>query len=457
MYNNDLHNQNVQWDGSSYSTTNYRVEDAPQGSSSPTPPKQKKPRKGAAKAVALVLCCALLGGGAGIGGAAIYDYVSSSNGGTTTVLEGTVPSTTVNIKQPDGVTEMSLSEIYAAYANSCVVITCNVPYTTETWFGPSSGTATSAGSGFVISDNGYIVTNYHVIDGAESITVTFYDGSEYEASYVGGEESNDVAVLKIDATGLTPVVLGDSDSLSVGDEVSTIGNALGTLSFSQTSGHVSGLARSVTYSDGTIINMLQTDCTINSGNSGGPLFNQYGQVVGITSAKYSGSSSSSGAAIENIGFAIPINDVKSIITEIMEHGYVTRPSMGITVATVTQEFSQYFNWPLGAYVNSVEEGSCAEAAGLQQGDIITALGDTEVTTANELIAAKNTYSPGDTAELAVYRAGETLTLTITFDAEQQDTAAADPAPETTSSQQGGYGGNGNSGSGNNGYYFPFGF
>ena len=457
MYNNDLHNQNVQWDGSSYSTTNYRVEDAPQGSSSPTPPKQKKPRKGAAKAVALVLCCALLGGGAGIGGAAIYDYVSSSNGGTTTVLEGTVPSTTVNIKQPDGVTEMSLSEIYAAYANSCVVITCNVPYTTETWFGPSSGTATSAGSGFVISDNGYIVTNYHVIDGAESITVTFYDGSEYEASYVGGEESNDVAVLKIDATGLTPVVLGDSDLLSVGDEVSTIGNALGTLSFSQTSGHVSGLARSVTYSDGTIINMLQTDCTINSGNSGGPLFNQYGQVVGITSAKYSGSSSSSGASIENIGFAIPINDVKTIITEIMEHGYVTRPSMGITVATVTQEFSQYFNWPLGAYVNSVEEGSCAETAGLRQGDIITALGDTEVTTANELIAAKNTYSPGDTAELTVYRAGETLTLTITFDAEQQDTAASDPAPETTSSQQGGYGGNGNSGSGNNGYYFPFGF
>ena len=457
MYNNDLHNQNVQWDGSSYSTTNYRVEDAPQGSSSPTPPKQKKPRKGAAKAVALVLCCALLGGGAGIGGAAIYDYVSSSNGGTTTVLEGTVPSTTVNVQNTQPGEPMSLSEIYAAYANSCVVITCNVPYTTETWFGPSSGTATSAGSGFVISDNGYIVTNYHVIDGAESITVTFYDGSEYEASYVGGEESNDVAVLKIDATGLTPVVLGDSDLLSVGDEVSTIGNALGTLSFSQTSGHVSGLARSVTYSDGTIINMLQTDCTINSGNSGGPLFNQYGQVVGITSAKYSGSSSSSGASIENIGFAIPINDVKSIITEIMEHGYVTRPSMGITVATVTQEFSQYFNWPLGAYVNSVEEGSCAETAGLQQGDIITALGDTEVTTANELIAAKNTYSPGDTAELTVYRAGETLTLTITFDAEQQDTAASDPAPETTSSQQGGYGGNGNSGSGNNGYYFPFGF
>ena len=457
MYNNDLHNQNVQWDGSSYSTTNYRVEDAPQGSSSPTPPKQKKPRKGAAKAVALVLCCALLGGGAGIGGAAIYDYVSSSNGGTTTVLEGTVPSTTVNVQNTQPGEPMSLSEIYAAYANSCVVITCNVPYTTETWFGPSSGTATSAGSGFVISDNGYIVTNYHVIDGAESITVTFYDGSEYEASYVGGEESNDVAVLKIDATGLTPVVLGDSDLLSVGDEVSTIGNALGTLSFSQTSGHVSGLARSVTYSDGTIINMLQTDCTINSGNSGGPLFNQYGQVVGITSAKYSGSSSSSGASIENIGFAIPINDVKTIITEIMEHGYVTRPSMGITVATVTQEFSQYFNWPLGAYVNSVEEGSCAETAGLRQGDIITALGDTEVTTANELIAAKNTYSPGDTAELTVYRAGETLTLTITFDAEQQDTAASDPAPETTSSQQGGYGGNGNSGSGNNGYYFPFGF
>lgn len=141
----------------------------------------------------------------------------------------------------------------------------------------------------------------------------------------------------------------------------------------------------------------------------------------------------------------------------MEHGYVIRPSMGIEVATVTDEFAQYFNWPHGAHVNSVEEGSCAEAAGLRQGDIITALGDTEITTANELIAAKNTYSPGDTAQLTVYRAGETLTLTITFDEEKQDTAASDPAPETTSNQQGGYSGNGNSGSGNNGYYFPFGF
>ena len=456
MYNNnnDLHASNVQWDGNSYATTNYRVEDTP-GASSPTPPNPKKPRKnGAAKAVALVLCCALLGGGAGVGGAALYDTISSSNGGTTTVLENnTVPSTTVNVQQADGVNEMSLSEIYAAYVNSSVVITAQVAYSTNTWFGPSSSTATSAGSGFVISDNGYIVTNYHVIDGAQSIKVTFYDGSEYEATYVGGEESNDVAVLKIDAEGRTPVVLGDSDTLAVGQQVSTIGNALGTLSFSQTSGYVSGLGRSVTYSDGTVINMIQTDCTINSGNSGGPLFDQYGRVVGITSAKYSGSSSSSGASIENIGFAIPINDVKSIITDIMEHGYVVRPSMGITVATVTEEFSQYFNWPLGAYVNSVEAGSCAETAGLKQGDIITAIGDTQVTTHNELIAAKNTYAPGDTAQLTVYRAGETLTLTITFDEEKQDVSTSDPAPETTSSQQGGYGG----GHDSNGYYYPFGF
>lgn len=434
-FNNDSSSNQVHWNGSSYSTSNYRVEDVPGSSpvSDPTPPKRKKGR-GAAKAVALVLCCALVGGGAGVGGAAVYGALTKTES-TTTIYESTVEGTTVNVQQTQAGEPMTLSEIFDAYADACVCITAQVPYTTSSWFGNSTSMATSAGSGFIISDNGYIVTNYHVIDGATSVTVTLYNGDEYEATYVGGEESNDVAVLKIDAAGLTHVVLGDSDQLVVGEQVCTIGNALGTLSFSQTSGYVSGLGRSVTYSDGTIINMIQTDCTINSGNSGGPLFNSYGQVVGITSAKYSNNADASSASIENIGFAIPINDVKTIISDIMEHGYVIRPSMGIEVATVTDQFSEYFNWPLGAYVNSVEEGSCAEAAGLKQGDIITALGDTEITTANELIAAKNTYSPGDTAEITVYRSGEYLTLSITFDASEDPTTSDDSS--SSSGSQGG--------------------
>lgn len=451
MYNDfDNNNNNTHWDGSSYSTTNYRIEDVP-GASIPGAPRQKKSgNKGATKAVALVLCCALVGGGAGMGGAALYNSISRGNVGDTTIYQNTtVPSTTVNVKQADGLTEMSLSDIYASYVNSSVVITCEIAYTTSTWYGPSSQTATSAGSGFVISENGYIVTNYHVVDGATSIKVTMYDGTELDAVFIGGEEVNDVAVLKVNATGLIPVVLGDSDSLVVGETVCTIGNALGTLSFSQTSGVISGLNRAVTYSDGTVVNMIQTDCTINSGNSGGPLFDQYGRVVGIASAKYSGSTSSSGATIENIGFAIPINDVKDIITDIMQYGYVTgKPSMGISVATITESLSQQLNLPQGAYVNSVESGSCAEAAGLKQGDVITALGDTQVTSSNELISAKNKFKAGQSTELTVSRGGETLTLTITFDEEQNTPVSSDGSNDQSQSQQP------SSGQDNsNGYYY----
>lgn len=445
---NHLGNQ-IHWEGSTYSTNHYRVEDLK------TPPvtgqSSKKHGRKAAKVITLVLCCALAGGGAGVGGAALYNNLNGSSSSPTIITENkTVPSTTVKMEQSNGVDAMSLTDIYYTYVNSCVVITCQTTYTTNTWFGPSSGTATSAGSGFVISDNGYIVTNYHVIDGAEAIKISFYDGSEYEATYVGGEESNDVAVLKIDATGLTPVVLGDSDSLLVGETVSTIGNALGSLSFSQTSGAVSGLGRSVTYSDGTIINMIQTDCTINSGNSGGPLFDGYGRVVGITSAKYSNNGSSSDASIENIGFAIPINDVKSIITDIMEHGYVIRPSMGITVATVTEEYSQYFGWPSGVYVNDVSEGSCAETAGIKKGDIILKLGDTEVTSISELTAAKNQYNVGDTVDVTLYRSGESVTVSLTFDASENPTTKTEDEANHSSS-------NSNNQQGNQGYNYSYSF
>ena len=169
----------------------------------------------------------------------------------------------------------------------------------------STENASGAGTGFVITDDGYIVTCYHVINGATDIAVTFSDSTSYPATLVGGDEDNDIAVLKIDATGLKPVVLGDSTQLQVGDTVTTIGNALGTLANTTTTGVVSALDRAIEMSDGSVINVLQTDCTVNSGNSGGPLFNAYGEVIGIVNAKYSSTGYSSNASIEGIGFAIP--------------------------------------------------------------------------------------------------------------------------------------------------------
>jgi len=399
------------------------------------PPKKKKSRTGL-KVTALVLCCALIGGGAGVGGAVVYDRLTEEGKSPVTIYQNQTDPTPVQIHKADGLTPMSLSEIYAAYANSCVCISITATVQ-QGWY---QYEATGAGSGFIISEDGYIVTNYHVIDGAQTITVTLNDGSQHPAKLIGGEETNDVAVLKIDnISGLTPVVLGDSDDLVVGETVCTIGNALGALSFSQTSGGVSATDRSVTMSDGAVINMIQTDCTINSGNSGGPLFDSYGRVVGITSAKYSNNGNSSQASIEGIGFAIPINDVIAIITDYMQYGYVTgRPYMGISCADITQQYMMVFGWPAGVYVNGVEESSCAQTAGLKQGDIITKINDTDITGTAQMISVKNGYRAGDTVQLTVFRSGEYLTLSMTFDEQQNPQQARDPQPQQTGGS--GYGG-----------------
>ncbi len=465
---NNMNNGPANWDSDS-TTYHYSYNNNPQPSV-PQPEQHKKAHKShrtAGKVAALVLCCALVGGGAGVGGAAIYSAASGGNGGSNTVstiYQNKTPTTTVNVSTADGIKEMSLSEIYASYADSCVCV--NVTATVQQGFYQYE--ASGAGSGFIISEDGYIVTNYHVIDGANSIKVTLNNGESYDATLIGGEELNDVAVLKVNGvTGLKPVVLGDSDSLVVGETVSTIGNALGSYSFSQTSGTVSATGRSVTMSDGTVMNMIQTDCTINNGNSGGPLFDQYGRVVGITSAKLSnnGSTSSSEATIEGMGFAIPINDVIDIITDYMQYGYVTgRPSMGITVASITEQYQSTFGWPAGVYVNSVESGSCAEAAGLKQGDIITKLGDTEVTSVSELSSAKNQFKAGESTTLTIYRSGEYLTVNITFDEQTASTTANSGTTDDSQNIGGsdniqngnGYGYGYGNGNGSSGYGWPFG-
>ena len=376
------------------------------------------------KMIALMLVAALLGGALGAGGVLLL--APSGSGSSSQVLKGERPSTVIDIATIDTSKQMSPAEVYAQNGASTVGITTSV---TTNYFGFTT-TSAAAGSGFVLSDDGYILTNYHVVEDSTSIKVSMYDGSSYDAQLIGYDESNDIAVLKVDAEDLSPVVLGDSGNLNVGDTVVAIGNPLGELTFSETSGIVSALNREVTMSSGTTMDLIQTDCAINSGNSGGALFNMYGEVVGITNAKYSSSSSSSSASIDNIGFAIPINQVYGIVKSIIENGYIEKPYIGVSVLTVSDE-TQKYGLPGGASVQSVTKDSPAEEAGLQVNDIITKVNDTEITSSNDLVKLVRASNPGDTLTVTVYRQGETLELTITVGRQVQ---SANESTVTESSQ-----------------------
>ena len=268
------------------------------------------------------------------------------------------------------------------------------------------------GSGFIITDDGYVVTNYHVVEDSRSIDVVLYDNSSYSATLEGYDSSNDVAVLKIEGD-FQPVKLGSSDDLIVGDQVVAIGNPLGELTSTLTVGYVSAKGRDVS-TDSTTINMIQTDCAINSGNSGGPLFNMKGEVVGITTAKYSGLSAS-GVSIEGIGFAIPMDDAAGIIDDLMEFGYVRSAYLGITVYTVQPGDAEMFGRPLGCLVNEVDPGSCAAIAGLRKADVIIGLGGYKVEGYTDLSRALRSFNGGETTTITVDRSGQTLVLEITLD------------------------------------------
>lgn len=390
------------------------------------PKAEKKPFwKKPGAMIAGVLVAAML---AGFGGSAIGNAVFGGSGGGTTVYQGKRPSTVINTASIDTSKQMTAAEVYAENVNSTVGITTQV--TTNFW-GYTTQSAAS-GSGFIYSADGYIITNYHVIESASSIKVTLYDGKSYDAQLVGYDESNDVAVLKIDAKDLTPVTIGDSDNLNVGDSVIAIGNPLGELTFSLTSGAVSALDREVTMSNNVTMELIQTDCAINSGNSGGALFNLYGEVIGITNAKYSGSSGS-GASIDNIGFAIPINSVRSIVDSIIEKGYVAKPYIGVMVSDVSDEAISY-GTPAGAAVVSVTEGGPAEKAGLQANDIITAVDGKEISGKSGLSSIIADCAAGDKLTLSVYRQGQTLTVTVTV-GEQTTSALANQQQQQQQQQQ----------------------
>ena len=277
------------------------------------------------------------------------------------------------------------------------------------------------GTGVVISEDGYVVTNAHVIydsvngyELASEISVLHGDDS-YIAEVIGYDVDCDLAVLKIEADGLTAAELGNSDELNLGEDVTAIGNPLGLdLMNTVTKGIISGLNRNITINDKTM-NLIQTDTAINSGNSGGPLINKYGQVIGINSSKMS-SGGLGEASVEGICFAIPSNKVADVVEDFMNYGYVKgKPQLGITCRDVTADISQMYGMPIGVYVIEVSEGSAAETAGLKKGDIITAVDDTAITNSVELTAKKNLHTAGEEIRLTFMRNGEEMTITLTLD------------------------------------------
>ena len=306
--------------------------------------------------------------------------------------------------------EMSPAQVYAENVKAAVAISCQ-GHTTNI-FGQISETA-SSGSGFIISADGYVVTNFHVISGSSRVGVILSDGKEHQATVVGYDKTNDVAVLKIEGQELPFVTLGSSDSLVVGERVAAIGNPLGELSSTLTVGYVSAKDRTVN-TEGSYQNMIQTDAAINSGNSGGPLFNMRGEVIGITTAKYSGTSAS-GATIEGIGFAIPIDDVRNLIEDLTEFGHIKSGYLGIVAEDVDRATADDYGLPLGARVREVTPGSCAERGGIKAKDIITNLGGQKVENLSDLTRALSKYDGGEEITVTVYRSGRETVLTVTLD------------------------------------------
>ncbi|MBR4016199.1 MAG: trypsin-like peptidase domain-containing protein [Oscillospiraceae bacterium] len=377
------------------------------------PPKKEKKGWGSGRIIALALVCSILGGLFGAG--SMYwlgrEVVSDSpldEANHSGILEGDRPSSVIDISQIDTSKLMTPAEVYAANVSATVGITTSI--TTNFW--GYQTTVPASGSGFIFSSDGYILTNFHVVEDSSSITVSMYDGNTYKATLVGYDEGNDVAVLKIDADNLTPVILGNSDNLNVGDSVVAIGNPLGELTFSLTAGAISAKDREITMSNGATMRLMQTDCAINSGNSGGALFNLYGEVIGITNAKYS-SNSSNEASIDNIGFAIPINKARSIAESIIEKGYVSKPYAGISVVTISAE-TQSYGLPQGAAVKAIAEDSPAAEAGLAINDIITHIGGKEITGSSDVVSIVGDSAPGDVLKLTVYRKGKTIQLNLTI-------------------------------------------
>ena len=384
------------------------------------------------RGAALVLCGCLLGGGAGAG--AVWSLTGTGQQGQNAAA---VP---VALNSVTGGKAMSDAEVYAAAVNSVASINTTSQAGINIFGQPVQ--AASSGSGFILSSDGYILTNYHVVQNASAVEVTTYSGNVFQAQVIGGDPDYDIAVLKVDASGLQSAALGSSDTLRVGDWVLAIGNPLGELTFSMSGGMVSSVNRAINVS-GTPFHMIQTDASINPGNSGGPLLNTSGEVVGIVSAKYS---SSNGRAVEGIGFAIPINDVRALVQDIIDNGYVTNKAyLGVTAGTVNAQMARQAGLSQGVYLYAVDPNGAAAAAGLRAGDIITRIDGTDIPSMAELSAVKKAYSAGDTAQFTVIRGGTAMQIPVTWGAKPD---SAPSSPQGAQPQRGQAGGS-------SGYGSPF--
>ena len=394
------------------------------------PQKEAKPARkkgvGLGALIAACLICALLGGlggGALVGSMvdnrvdALEQSLSERSAAEALNTVPTLASGSTVSASTDG-SAMSPGDIYDLACQQVVGVTTDVTFTN--FFGMTSSAAVK-GSGFIISEDGYILTNFHVVEdalrGDLDINVILHDGTRYKAEYVGGEADNDVAVLKIEASGLNAATLGDSDALRVGDAVFAVGNPTGELDFSMTSGRVSAKDRLIrTETSPAGVTMFQVDAPINSGNSGGPVYNDQGQVVGIVTAK------PASTGIDGIGFAIPVNDARVIAHDLLTTGYVTgKAHLGVTVnRNYNEMYAQYYGWPMGVYIDDVTPGSCAAKAGIEAGDIITTIDGTEVTSYDELRSVIRRHRAGDSVDIEIYRADEARTVTVVLDEEKPE-------------------------------------
>jgi len=374
----------------------------------PLAPQKKQGGRIALIIVAAVLVCALgFGFGASIHSFAKARIVPKSSLGTIYAApeQGTRSSASV---PTDAGSELSAAEIYSLLTPACVGVSTST--TSTNVFGQVTRGAIT-GSGFIISADGYVLTNNHVIETALAedleVKVMLYSGEEYTAEIIGGDSRSDVALLKIPGRDLPCVTLGTFEGTRVGEAIYAIGNPLGELTYSMTSGIVSALDRSITISNNTAIDMFQIDAAINNGNSGGPIINCFGQVIGIASAKYASS------GVEGLGFAIPIDDALKVVDDLAVYGYVKgRPLLGILVGNA-QAYTE--DGQSGAIVMEVNEGSCSEKAGLREGDVIVEAGGKSIASMSDLLDARRAWHAGDTVTVVVLREGERMTFSVTLD------------------------------------------
>ena len=379
------------------------------------PPKKKRAgTKKALAAVALVLVCALAGVGGGVLGASL---IKGASGPVVykAVQDGSGASASTTAANGDA---MSIAQIAQKVGPSVVEVTTEAVQTNGIF---TQYVTNGAGSGVIISEDGYILTNNHVVEGQSTVKVTTSDKQQYDATVVGTDDKTDIAVLKIDASGLTPAVIGDSDGLVVGETAVAVGNPLGTLGGTVTDGIISALDREVTVNNQTMT-LLQMSAAVSPGNSGGGLFNERGELVGIVNAK------SGGSDVEGIGFAVPINTAMEVAEQLIANGYVSgRPAMGIQVVAITdlQTAMQAGVSQLGVYVQRVDEGSAADKAGLKVGDMFVSVDGTAVSSTSDVTAVLDQHQVGDTIEVQVVRGKQVLSLNVTL---QEKTAGAAAQP-----------------------------